>query len=140
MAIENDVVLIHLEDNPLSFARVESILPDSKPDWYHIKLLLLQIPLQTVTWILRDTYINGTEFTMNGKRMRIEYVEAPVAEPVEPVATKRETLAKTSLATLPQSPRREPKPRDIKPVNPKPAPAKSTGSPKVISLADRIKK
>ena len=72
MAIENDLVLIYLEDNPLSFARIESILPDSKPDWFHVKLLLLQIPPQVVTWILRDVYISGTEFTMNGKRMRLE--------------------------------------------------------------------
>jgi hypothetical protein len=74
MATENDLVLIYFEDNPLSFARIENILPDSKPDWYHVKLLLLQIPPQLVTWILRDVYINGTEFTMNGKRMRLEKV------------------------------------------------------------------
>lgn len=77
MAIENDLVLIYFEDNPLSFARIESILPDSKPDWFHVKLLLLQIPPQVVTWILRDVYINGTEFTMNGKRMRLEKVVVP---------------------------------------------------------------
>lgn len=80
MAVENDVVLIHLEDKPLAFARIENILPDAKKDWYHVKLLLLQIPLQVVTWILKDVYINGTEFTMNGKRMRLEKVESP-AEP-----------------------------------------------------------
>lgn len=77
MAIENDLVLIYFEDDPLSFARIESILPDSKPDWYHVKLLLLQLPPQLVTWILRDVYISGTEFTMNGKRMRLEKVVVP---------------------------------------------------------------
>ena len=77
MVIENELVLIYFEDDPLSFARVESILPDSKPDWYHVKLLLLQIPPQLVTWILRDVYISGTEFTMNGKRMRLEKVIVP---------------------------------------------------------------
>ena len=83
MATENDLILIHYEDNPLSFARIESILPDSKPDWYHVKLLLLQIPPQLVTWILRDVYINGNEFTMNGKRMRLEKVVVP-DEPESP--------------------------------------------------------
>ena len=78
MAVENDLVLIYFEDKPLVFARIESILPDSKKDWYHVKLLLLQVPLQVVTWILKDVYINGTEFTMNGKRMRLEKVETPV--------------------------------------------------------------
>jgi len=78
MAVENDLVLIYLEDKPLSFARIESILPDSKKGWYHIRLLLLQLPLRVVTWILKDVYVNGSEFTMNGKRMRLEKVESPV--------------------------------------------------------------
>ncbi|MBT8357239.1 MAG: hypothetical protein HKO79_09505 [Desulfobacterales bacterium] len=77
MAKENDIVLIYLEDKPLFFARVEGILADSKPDWYHVRFLVLQIPVQVVTWILRDNYINGSEFTMNGKKMRIEEVIAP---------------------------------------------------------------
>lgn len=78
MAVENDLVLIYFEEKPLAYARIESILPDSKKDWYHVKLLLLQIPLQMVTWILKDVYISGTEFTMNGKKMRLEKVESPV--------------------------------------------------------------
>ena len=77
MTTEKDIVLIYYEDQPLSFARIEEILPDSKPNWYHVRLLMLQIPLQVVTWILRDVYINGEEFTMNAKRMRLEKVEAP---------------------------------------------------------------
>ena len=80
MAIVNDIVLITLEDEPISFARVESILPDAKKDWYQIKLLMLQIPLQVVTWILKDDYINGQEFHMNGKKMKMEKVESPVEE------------------------------------------------------------
>jgi hypothetical protein len=115
MATENDLVLIYLEDNPLSFARIEAISADSKPDWYHVKLLLLQVPPQIVTWILRDVYINGDEFTMNGKRLRLELVVVP--EEIEP--------------TEPESddPNPEPVPRD-------PDPAKA----KVISLADLKKK
>ena len=77
MTTVNDVVLIYFEDKPASFARVEDISPDIKKNWYLIKLLLLQIPLQTVTWILKDVYIEGAEFTMNGNRMRIEKVNAP---------------------------------------------------------------
>jgi len=77
MARENDVVLIYLEDSPVSFARIEEILPDVKRDWYHIKFLMLQIPLQVATWILKDNYINGEEFFMGGKKMRLEVVECP---------------------------------------------------------------
>ncbi len=80
MATTNDVVLIYLEDSPVSFARVESILPDPKKDWYQIKLLMLQIPLQVVTWILKDAYINGDDFHMNGKKMKLQTVECPVEE------------------------------------------------------------
>ncbi len=80
MATENDIILIYLEENPMAFARIEGILPDSKPDWYHVKLLILQVPLQVVTWILRDIYINGETFQMNGKAMRMELVEAPSSD------------------------------------------------------------
>ena len=77
MARENDVVLIYLEDNPVSFARIEAIEPDVKKDWYHVTLLMLQIPIQTVTWTLKDLYINGEEFFMGGKPMKIEVIESP---------------------------------------------------------------
>ncbi len=95
MAQENDLVLIYLEGKPLLFARIESILADHKPDWYHVKLLLLQIPPQVVTWILRDTYINGDEFTMNGKPLRLEKVEVPADEdlPEENQEPKTETTS-----------------------------------------------
>ena len=96
MTSEKDIVLIHYEDKPLAFARIEDITADHKPDWYHVRLLLLQIPVQVVTWILRDAYIAGGEFTMNGKRMRLEKVTAPEdtdapaprPEPPEPVKTQ----------------------------------------------------
>jgi hypothetical protein len=80
MATVNDVVLLYLEDTPVSFARIESILPDAKKDWYHIRLLMLQIPMQVVSWILKNDYINGHEFFMNGKKMRLEKVESPVED------------------------------------------------------------
>ena len=80
MATTNDIVLIHLEDTPVSFARIESILPDAKKDWYQVRLLMLQVPLQVVTWILRNDYINGDEFSMDGKKMRFELVKSPVQD------------------------------------------------------------
>ena len=91
MATEKDLVLIYFEGKPLAFARIESILPDSKKDWYHVKLLLLQIPLQVVTWILKDAYINGAEFTMNSKKMRLEKIESPV----EPETSDSQEYKKT---------------------------------------------
>ncbi len=83
MAVENDIVLIYVEESPLAFARIESIKPDIKPDWYHVTFLMLQIPLQVVTWILRDIYIDGEIFTMGGKEMRLEKVVRPEEPPLE---------------------------------------------------------
>jgi hypothetical protein len=77
MAVENDIVLVYHEGIPLTYARIESIDPDIKRGWYHVKLLLLQLPLQVVTWILRDVYVDGETFTMGGKEMRLEKVECP---------------------------------------------------------------
>ena len=93
MVAENDIVLIYLEEEPLVFARVENILPDSKPDWYHITLLMLQIPMQLTTWILKDIYINGDTFTMNGKKMRLEKVVTP--EPPRQEEEMAQTIEKT---------------------------------------------
>ena len=127
MARENDVVLVYLEDNPVSFARVESIEPDSKKDWYQIKLLMLQIPVQVVTWILKDLYINGEEFFMGGKRMRLEVVECP---------EEGEALAD------PAAPEFDAPELDDDPGEPAPKKEAPKGGGKIISLAEvkRLKK
>jgi len=88
MAGKGDVVLIYHENNPTVFARVEDIKPDFKKDWYHITLLLLTIPTQTVTWILKDIYIEGEAFTMDGKPMRLEAVKRVVLEEVKKQSVK----------------------------------------------------
>lgn len=72
MSAENDIVMIYFDGQPSLFARIESIEPDIKKDWYHVTLLLLTIPEQIVTWILRDEYIQGTPFTMGGKPVKLE--------------------------------------------------------------------
>ena len=90
MTTVNDIVLIYMEGSPLAFARIESIEPDHKKDWYHVKLLMLQIPLQTVTWILRDVYIDGEMFTMGGKEMRLEKVVCPQDEIVDDSAAEEQ--------------------------------------------------
>ena len=81
MIQENDVVLIYCEDQPLTYAKIEEIFPDIKVDWYHVKMLVLQIPLQVVTWTLRNAYIEGDEFTISGKKFRIEAVVCPEKPP-----------------------------------------------------------
>ena len=80
---EGDVILIYYQDQPVAYARIEGINPDIKKDWYQVTLLLLTIPAQSVTWILRDEYINGASFTMGGQSMRLEKVKRvfPGTEP-----------------------------------------------------------
>jgi hypothetical protein len=85
--------LIHMQDKPQAFARIESIEPDIKRGWYHVTLLLLQIPLTVVTWILRDIYINGETFTMDGKPMRLEKVVSPVKKLSPPESDSSDTPA-----------------------------------------------
>ncbi len=72
---EGDLILIYYQETPTVYALIESIEPDMKKDWYQVGLLLLTIPAQTVTWILREEYINGTSFTMGGQSMRLEEVK-----------------------------------------------------------------
>jgi len=108
MTREKDIVLIYFEEQPLVFARVESILADSKPDWYHVRLLMLQVPLTMVTWILRDVYINGERFTMDGKQIRLERVVAPEtgtdsdedAQPPSPGQTEEKKPAGTKVISF----------------------------------------
>ena len=75
--LEGDLVLIHYQDSPALYARIEAIEPDVKKDWYQVTLLLLTIPCQTVTWILREEYINGSPFTMGGEPVRLEGIKKP---------------------------------------------------------------
>jgi hypothetical protein len=96
MASTGDVVLIYHNEQPAFFAQVQDVLPDHKRDWYHVKLLVLQIPMTEVTWILREEYINGEIFTMDGNNVRIEKVTGCCGEsgdrrPSERASTDKDT-------------------------------------------------
>ena len=90
---EGDLVLIYHEDKPAIYGRIEAIEPDIKRDWYQVTLLLLSIPPQAVTWILRREYIDGRGFSMGGRPMRLERVDAvsrvQKAETETPRATEK---------------------------------------------------
>ena len=73
-----DVVLVYSEGQPVVYARIESIEPDVKKDWFQVSLSILTIPLQAVTWILRKEYVDGEGFTMGGKNMKLERLESAV--------------------------------------------------------------
>jgi hypothetical protein len=75
MTREGDVILIYYQEKPSVYARIEFIEPDIKKDWYQLTLLILSVPARTVTWILREEYINGAPFTMGDTPMRLEEVK-----------------------------------------------------------------
>ncbi|UCG80696.1 MAG: hypothetical protein JSV60_12260 [Desulfobacterales bacterium] len=85
-----DVVLIYHEEQPAFFARIEDISADPKPDWYQVRLLVLQIPLTETTWKLREKYINGETFTMNGEVIRIEKVTGVEREASQSVPSHKD--------------------------------------------------
>lgn len=119
-----DVVLVYMDNNPAFFARVDAISADSKPGWFQVKLLVLQVPLLTVTWILREAYYSGEEFTMGGRPMRIEKVTAPTEEQAGP---QPEDIKKAPT-----------KPELVVPKKKKEGKEGKRG--KVISISDRRKK
>lgn len=114
MATVLDLVLIHVDNKPGFYARVEEILPDVKPGWWQVKLLVLTFPMQVFTWILDDRQIEGADFTMGGTPLRLE----DVISPVELERVEKEKAEK----------KREQKTRQ------------EGGTPKVISMLDRRKK
>jgi hypothetical protein len=114
MAAVHDLVLIHVDNNPGFYARVEEINPDVKPGWWQVKLLVLTFPMQVFTWILDDNQIEGADFTMGGTPLRLEEVISPVElERVEKEQAEKELAQKIR---------------------------QDGGAPKVISLMDRRKK
>ncbi len=88
MRREGEVVLVYYQDQPTVYARIESIEPDIKKGWFLATLLILTVPARTVTWILREAYIDGEPFTMGGIPVRLEEVKK--------AAIKREAEASES--------------------------------------------
>jgi len=86
MASIADIVLVYQEESPAFFARIEDICADRKPGWYQVKLLVLQVPVVETVWILRESYINGETFTMDGKPIRLEQVRG-ASQPKESLSS-----------------------------------------------------
>lgn len=79
-----DVVMIHIDNKPSVYARIESIEADIKPKWYQAKLLFLSFPPHEVTWLLRREYLEGTSFTMKDIPIQIIPLEKPSIQKTQP--------------------------------------------------------
>jgi hypothetical protein len=78
MATINDLVLVHIDQKPGFYARIEDISPDVKPGWWQVKLLVLTYPLQLFSWTLDESQINGAPYTMSGTPIRLEKIVSPL--------------------------------------------------------------
>ena len=114
MAAINEIVLVHVDNKPGFYARVEDISPDVKPGWWQVRLLVLTFPLQVFTWILDEFQLEYAPFTMGGTPIRME----PVVSPIEEERQQQEQQELEERKRLRQE----------------------GGSSKVVSLADRRKK
>jgi len=114
MATINDLVLVHVDDKPGFYARIEDISPDVKKGWWVVKLLVLSFPLQVFTGILDDSQLAGASLTMGGTPLLIEKIVSPVLHE-EP----RTVMESSAPAAVGQSEHHR---------------------PKVVSLLDRKKK
>lgn len=96
----NDLVLVHLDRRPAFFARVNDITPDVKKGWYQVELLALTLPPQTLMWILEEGHIQGEEFTMGGRPVRLE----PIPPKAPPPADAPEPRGKGKVIPLGRKP------------------------------------
>ena len=85
MATINDLVLVYLDHKPVFYARLNDINPDVKKGWFEVELLVLTLPTQTLVWILEKAHLNGEEFTMGGRPVKLEPVPPkPLPTPETP--------------------------------------------------------
>ncbi len=94
MAAINDLVLVHLDRKPAFYARIDGITADVKKGWYQVELLVLSLPAQTLTWIIDESQLNGEEFTMGGRPVRLERL--PPKTPPAPASPPERTKGKVS--------------------------------------------
>lgn len=104
MATINDLVLVHVDNKPGFYARIEDISPDVKRGWWVVKLLVLTFPLQVYTWILDESQLDGADFTMGGTPLMLEKIESPIhhEEPVKTVSPKADSSAEHSETERPK--------------------------------------
>ncbi len=84
MSSIGDVVIIHIDNKPSVYARIEVIGPDIKPKWYQVKFLFLSFPPQEMTWILKREYLEGSSFTMKDIPIQIVALEKPGQQKQQP--------------------------------------------------------
>lgn len=114
MVTTHDIVLIHVDNKPGFYARIEELTADVKPGWWQVRLMVFTFPLQMFTWILDESQLDGAPFTMGGTPIRMERIVSPVEQ--EHIQQEQEEKEQREQA------------------------GEHHNNPKVISLSDRRKK
>ena len=76
------VLLVAKEPQMLLYALVTDIERDSsrKDEWWHVRMQILSVPPQSVTWTLRLEQFTGREiFTMGGEQRFVQAVHLDTA-------------------------------------------------------------
>lgn len=84
LTLPGDVVLVHVDEKPSFYARVEEVMPDVKHGWRRLRFSVLTVPLQEMTWTLEPSQIDGEPFTMGGTPVRLEHLPPPAPSEPEP--------------------------------------------------------
>ena len=83
-----DVILVIKPDISF-FGYVYKIEPDTKKDWWDIYFTTIMLPPQIFKWILKESYINGEVFTMEGIKTFVKPVMFGEEEKPEPKIVKK---------------------------------------------------
>ncbi len=83
MVTNHNIVLIHVDNKPGFYARIEELTADVKPGWWQVRLMVFTFPLQMFTWILDESQLDGADFTMGGTPIRMERIVSPVEQEQE---------------------------------------------------------
>ena len=79
---EGEVLLVFFQNEPAFFIRIENILADKKRGWWHVQFITLTLPINEMSWILKDDHIRGGEFTMQNNPVHLERVVGAQSVPL----------------------------------------------------------
>jgi len=61
-----DIFLFIKGSTPEFFARVEEILPDERPGWWHLEFTRIGVPMIPGRMLVSESHMNGESFTIEG--------------------------------------------------------------------------
>ncbi len=94
-----DIILVGMPSG-VFYGMVESIVPDGKKNWFHLKFKLLILPPVEITWILRAPQMSGDIFTINNEPHFLVAVDVLAAAPLSKDNAVNESSGRPVRRTL----------------------------------------